>query len=364
MNEIISFCCFLALVILLLALDLGVFHKKDHVIGTKEAAIWTAIWIGIALLFCGFIYLKGDVIHGIDSVERLNEINVKHHHGLNLSNITEENLEVGIKAYRHTLALEYLTGYLTEKALSIDNIFVMIMIFMAFGVDKKYYHRVLFFGIIGAIVLRFLFIFAAGALIERFDWILLIFGAVLIFTGVKMFLERKKKESIDVAHHPVVKFLSKRKLSTTEFHGHDFFAKIDGKWLCTPLFIVLIIIEFSDVIFAFDSIPAIFGITQDTFIVFYSNIFAILGLRSLFFLLESIMDRFYYLKIGLAVLLAFIGAKMILPFIFEEFHIGTGTSLLVIVGILLISIFASIWFPPKEVKAQTVETKGDKKSED
>ena len=243
--------------------------------------------------------------------------------------------------------------------LSLDNIFVMIMIFMAFGVEKIYYHRVLFFGIIGAIVLRFVFIFTASALIQKFHWILLLFGIVLIYTGVKMFVDRNKKETMDVANHPVVTFTSKHKLSTSEFHGHDFFAKIDSRWLMTPLFIVLMIIEFSDVIFAFDSIPAIFSVTQDPYIVFFSNIFAILGLRSLFFMLESVMDKFYYLKVGVAVLLAFIGVKMLLPFVsglsfvHVDLSIGTGISLIVIVGILTISILASIFIPKKQQNEET-----------
>lgn len=338
MNEILFLGCFILLIAFMLTLDLGVFHKKDHVIGFKEAAIWTGVWIGVSLLFYLFLYFAADLIHGVTSMERLAELNKLHGHKMNLDGLT---LSEGINLYRHTMSLEFLTGYLIEKSLSIDNIFVMIMIFMAFGVEKKYYHRVLFYGILGAIVLRFIFIFAAAALIQKFHWILLLFGGVLIFTGVKMFLERNKKEQIDVDKHPVVRFLSKRKLSTPQFHGHDFFAKIDHKWLCTPLFIVLLIIEFSDVIFAFDSIPAIFSVTQDPYIVFFSNIFAILGLRSLFFMLESVMDKFQYLKIGLAVLLTFIGVKMLLPDLFN-IHIATEISLLVIVGILTISIVASV----------------------
>ncbi len=361
MHEIIFFLGFLLLVIVLLSLDLGVFHKKDHVIGFKEAATWTCVWIGTALLFYGFIFFKGELIHGPETMAQLEELNVRHGHGIDFSVLDgmdeQRAFDEGVKMYRKTLSLEYITGYLIEKMLSLDNIFVMIMIFMAFGVDKLYYHRVLFFGIIGAIVLRFIFIFAASALIQRFHRILLLFGGVLIYTGIKMFMERNKKETMDVAHHPVVKFTSKRKLSTSEFHGHDFFAKVDGRWLMTPLFIVLLIIEFSDVVFAFDSIPAIFSVTQDPFIVFFSNIFAILGLRSLFFMLESVMDKFYYLKIGVAILLAFVGVKMILPFleplIHQEIEIGTGVSLGVIVGILLVSILASIFFPKKKDELET-----------
>src|SRR5574344_847706 len=352
MSEFIFMLGFLVLVTIMLTLDLGVFHKKDHVITFKEAAIWTAVWIGTALLFCLFIYLRAEWIHGIDSPEKLMAINTRHGHNLQFD--WTKPFADNIQLYREAMSLEYLTGYLVEKSLSIDNIFVMIMIFMAFGVDKKYYHRVLFFGILGAIVLRFIFIFAAAALIQRFHWILLLFGVVLIYTGAKMFLQRNKKETIDTAHHPIVKFLTKHHLATSEFSGHDFFVKINYRWLCTPLFVVLMIIEVSDVIFAFDSIPAIFSITQDPYIVFFSNIFAILGLRSLFFMLESVMDKFAYLKIGLAVLLTFIGVKMLLPDLLD-IHIGTGVSLIVILGILVVSILCSIFFPPKAKSEQMSE---------
>lgn len=341
----------------LLSLDLGVFHKKDHVVTFGEATRWTCVWIGAALLFYAFIYLKGEIIYGPETMEQLQELNVRHGHDMDFSVLQgmdeQQAFEQGIKMYRKALSLEYITGYLIEEMLSLDNIFVMIMILMAFGVEKIYYHRVLFYGIIGAIVLRFIFIFTASALIQKFHWILLLFGIILIYTGIKMFVDRNKKETMDVANHPVVKFTSKHKLSTSAFHGHDFFAKIDGRWLMTPLFIVLMIIEFSDVVFAFDSIPAIFSVTQDPYIVFFSNIFAILGLRSLFFMLESVMDKFYYLKIGVAILLCFIGVKMLLPFVSAlsfinaDLSIGTGASLIVIVSILAVSILASIFIKRK-----------------
>ena len=347
MNEVVFFSCFILFVVGLLVLDLGVFHKKDHVIETKEAALWTGIWISVGILFYLFLLFKADLIHGPENIEELKALNIKYHHGLALDGASFED---GLSMYRHTMSLEYLTGYLIEKALSIDNIFVMIMIFMAFSVEKKYYHRVLFYGILGAIILRFTFIFAASALIQAVHGIFLVFGAFLIFTGIKMFVQRNKKETMDVQQHPVVKFTAKHKISTSEFHGHDFFTKLNANTLCTPLFIVLLIIEFTDIIFAFDSIPAIFSVSQDPYIVFFSNIFAILGLRSLFFLLESVMDKFYYLKIGLAVLLSFIGVKMILPFINESREIGIGISLAVVAGTLIISILTSILFPPKSSK--------------
>lgn len=342
MNENLFLLLFFLFAGFLLALDLGVVHKKDREVTFKEAALWTGIYIGISLIFYVFLLLHAEWVHGVETLDQLQALNLKHGHGLNFDGKT---FEEGIKMYRHAMSMEYLTGYLIEKSLSLDNIFVMLMIFIGFSVDRKYYHRVLFYGILGAIVLRFIFIFAAAALIQKFHWILFLFGVFLVYTGVNMFLKRKKKERIDVEHHPVVKFLSERNLSTSQFHGHDFFAKIDGRWLCTPLFVVLVIIEFSDVIFAFDSIPAIFSVTQDPYIVFYSNIFAILGLRSLFFMLESVIDKFRYLKVGLALLLTFIGAKMLVdPFL----HISTGISLIVIVGILTGCILASIYIPEKK----------------
>ena len=342
MNENLFLLLFFLFTGFLLALDLGVVHKKDREVTFKEAALWTGIYIGISLIFYVFLLLHAEWVHGVETLDQLQALNLKHGHGLNFDGKT---FGESIRMYRHAMSMEYLTGYLIEKSLSLDNIFVMLMIFIGFSVDRKYYHRVLFYGILGAIVLRFIFIFAAAALIQKFHWILFLFGVFLVYTGINMFLTRKKKERIDVEHHPVVKFLSERNLSTSQFHGHDFFAKIDGRWLCTPLFVVLVIIEFSDVIFAFDSIPAIFSVTQDPYIVFYSNIFAILGLRSLFFMLESVIDKFRYLKVGLALLLTFIGAKMLVdPFL----HISTGISLIVIVGILTGCILASIYIPEKK----------------
>ena len=309
MNEIIFLTIFLVFVAFMLFLDLGVFHKKDAEVTTKEAAIWTSIWIGCALLFYLFLLFFGDLLHGGDP---------------------SKNAQ---------MSLEYLTGYVIEKSLSIDNIFVMLLLFASFNIERKYYHRVLYYGILGAVVLRFVFIFAAYALIERFNWVLLIFGIILLITGIKMFFA-KKEEGKDAKNHPLVKFFAKRNM-ISEPHGHDFFKKVNGKWLITPLFLVLIMVELSDIVFAFDSIPAIFSVTTDPFIVFFSNIFAILGLRSLFFLLENMMQKFQYLTVALAFLLAFIGSKMIIHYVWH-FSIPTYISLLVILGILILSIIASV----------------------
>lgn len=349
MAESITLIIFFAFIILMLFLDLGVFHKKDHEIKFKEALIWTIVWISLALLFYVFIYLRGELIHGIEDMETLLSINKKHHHRLNFDGMS---FQEAIHLYRKTLSLEYLSGYLIEKALSIDNIFVFILIFTSFNVNRAYLHRILFFGIIGALVFRFIFIFAAAALIERFEFILVIFGAFLLFTAIKMFIDRNKEEKIDIENHKLVRFFAKRGWSTTKVHGHDFFIKENGKWLATPLFIVLLIVELSDIVFAVDSIPAIFSVTNDPYIVFMSNVFAILGLRSLFFMLESIMDKFRYLKIGLSVLLGYIGVKMILVFVFD-LHISTGFSLMMILAILTISIVGSLlmdWIERKKEK--------------
>ena len=344
MTENLFMLIFIVVIAFLLFFDLGVLHKKDREVTFKESAGWTAVWVTLSLLFFLFIRLQGDMVVNVHNQEQFVEQNKLYDHGVTYDEAL--SWDDNIKNYKRQLSLEYITGYLIELSLSIDNVFVMIMLFLSFGVEKQYYHRVLFYGILGAIVLRFIFIFAAGALIQKFHWLLLVFGAFLIYSGVKMFIERNKTEAIDVEHHPVVKFLTKRNLSTPQFHGHDFFTKIDGRWLCTPLFVVLMIIEFSDIIFAFDSIPAIFSVTHDPHIVFFSNIFAILGLRSMFFMLESIMDKFAYLRIGLSALLTFIGVKMFLPLVGIE--VGIVASLVVIVSILTLSILLSVLFPPKK----------------
>lgn len=345
MSGVLFFILFLLFVSLMLFLDLGVFHKDDHVISFKEATVWTIGWISVALLFGVFLFFKAEWVHGISTMEDLIHFNNLHAHELNFDGMT---FAEAVKVYRHAIGMEYLSGYLIEKSLSIDNVFVMIMIFSAFGIKKEFYHRILFYGILGAIVFRFIFIFVASALIQKFEWMLLLFGLIILYTAITMFLKRNKKESMDAKNHPMVKFFSRLGLSTSETHGHDFFIRNKEKgarWLMTPIFISLLVIEFSDIIFAFDSIPAIFSITQDPSIVYYSNIFAILGLRSLFFMIESIMDKFRYLKIGLSALLAFIGVKMV-------FHlsISTAISLSVIVGILALSILASVVIPDKSNK--------------
>lgn len=320
------FGIFMAFVVVMLTLDLFVFHKKDHVVGVKEAAIWTGIWVSLAMGFAVLVYFFGDWMMPPDA------------------SVSD------VKAYRGEMVSEFLAGYFLEESLSIDNIFVMIMIFVSFGIKKEYYHRVLFWGIFGAIVLRFIFIFALAGLISRFAWLLAVFGVILIYSGVKMFLD-KGDEQIDTANHPIVKFASKHFPVTTKSHGHDFFIHEGGKWLMTPLFLVLLVIEFSDIIFAVDSIPAVFSVTKNPVIVYTSNIFAIMGLRSLFFLLSDVADRFWMLHYGLGVLLTFIGVKMIGGEFFD-WHIPTLASLAVILGILVFSIVLSMLIKkPEKVTA-------------
>ncbi|HYH56120.1 MAG TPA: TerC family protein [Anseongella sp.] len=343
-TETIFFGGFLAFIALMLALDLGVFNRKDHAVSFKEAAVMSAIWVSLSVAFYVFLTMKGDIIHGITSLEQLQELVLKHQHDVQL---IAGDFERSLEIYRKNLALEYISGYLVEYALSVDNIFVMVMIFTAFGVDKKYYHRVLFWGILGAIIMRFIFIFLGAALIARFDWILYVFGVFLVYTGVMMYINRNQEEEIDPENHKVVKFASKYFAVYPNYLGNNFFTRIDGKRMVTPLFLVLLVIEFTDVIFAVDSIPAIFAVTRDPYIVFFSNIFAILGLRSMFFLLVNILHKFHYLKVGLAFLLIFIGLKMLGHHYLQEWGFTTAHSLYIIIGILALSVIASLAFPQK-----------------
>lgn len=308
----------------------------------------SAVWVAFALGFYVLILNYGQLLHHIDSFAALQDVNIRNFHRLKLN---PADFEGSLQLYRKNLGLEFLTGYVVEYALSVDNIFVMVLIFTAFAVNSKYYHKVLLWGIIGAVVMRFLFIFVGAALIEQFHWVLYLFGAFLVYTGVSMFINRNQEENIDPENHRVVKLASKYFSVHPKFEGNKFFVKIDKKKFITPLFLVLLIIEVTDLVFAVDSIPAIFSVTKDPYIVFFSNIFAIMGLRSMFFLLVNIIDKFHYLKVGLAVLLAFIGLKMLLANYVDQIGLTTGRSLLVILAILVISVVASLLFPRKsEIK--------------
>jgi tellurite resistance protein TerC len=289
---------FLVFVVVMLALDLGVFHRKLHKVPVREAVIWTVIWISLAMIFLLIVYF-----------------------------------DLGPNK-----ALEFLTGYVIEYSLSVDNIFVFILIFSYFSVDERYQHKVLFWGIIGALIMRAIFIFAGVTLISRFHGIVFVFGAFLVITGIRMLLKSDVK--VEPEKNPIVR-LSRKIIPVTEsMHEDRFFVRIDKKLFATPLFLVLLIIESSDLIFAVDSIPAILAITQDPFIVFTSNIFAIMGLRSLYFAISGIMEYFRYLKIGLALVLTFVGIKMVGSGFHRE--IPVIYSLLIILAILSVSIIASL----------------------
>jgi len=345
-SELIFILGFVVFIVLMLAIDLGLFSKSDKPVGLKQAGIMSAVWIALALVFYALILRYGHLLHNVNSFAALQQINADNYHGLTLN---PRDFAGSLQLYRNNLGLEFISGYVVEYALSVDNIFVMVLIFTAFAVEPKYYHKVLLWGIIGAVVMRFIFIFVGSALIIKFHWILYLFGGFLIYTGVMMFINRNKEEKIDPEKHPVVKFASKYFAVSPKFQGGKFFVKLDGKRLITPLLLVLLIIEVTDLVFAVDSIPAIFSVTKDPYIVFFSNIFAILGLRSMFFLLVNVIDKFHYLKTGLAVLLTFIGLKMLAGEYGEKIGLTTFSSLLIIVLILMTSIVASLVFPKKEV---------------
>src|SRR5438093_5002746 len=293
---------FTAFVLAMLAIDLGVFHRNAHAVRPKEAGAWVAVWTTLAISFAAtLLFWKGA-----------------------------------------ESALLFLTGYVIEQSLSIDNIFVIVMIFSYFRIPDKYQHRVLFWGIVGALLMRGLFIALGALLIRQFSWIMYVFGAFLIFTGVKM--ARRQDETFDSEQNLMMRTARRFLRVTSEYHGQRFFTVQDGRRLATPLFLVLLLIEFADLVFAVDSIPAIFAVTTDPFIVYTSNVFAILGLRSMYFLLAGIVHRFAYLKYGLALILTFVGCKMVLV---DMVRIPILASLGVIAVTLTLSIIASLFYPPK-----------------
>ena len=342
LSELLFLGGFVVFIAAILLLDMFVIDKKAHVVSIREAGTWTAVWIVLALLFSVFLWFHGDMVHGIDNFNDLQNVASRYAAHLRLN---PDDYEASLQQYRHYMTISYISGYLIEKTLSVDNLFVMMMIFTSFGVGKNEYQHVLNWGILGAIVLRFIFIFLGAAVINRFDWILLVFGVVLVYSGVKMYLNRNKKEEMNVEKHPVVRLLSKTGRVHTQFEGDKFFIRRAGKLMVTPLLVTVLVIEFSDLIFAFDSIPAVFSVSLDPYVVFFSNIFAILGLRAMFFLLAAIADRFRYLKLGVCVLLVFIGVKML---IHKYIEIDAVSSLVFIVGVLAVSIGASLVVSPKK----------------
>ena len=290
-------------VLIMLALDLGVFHRKTHVVTLKESITWTAVWVVMALLF---------------------NLGIAHYMG-------------------NDKGLEFFTGYVIEKSLSVDNVFVFALLFSYFAVPALYQHKVLFWGVFGALVMRAIMIALGAKLIAEFAWIIYVFGAFLVLTGVKMIV--KREEEIHPERNPVVRFFKRYIPTTSDFRGDKFFVRENGVLMATPLFVVLILVEISDLIFAVDSIPAIFAVTKDPFIVYTSNVFAILGLRSLYFALAGVLDKFHYLKVGLGVVLSFVGVKMLLAH--SPWKIDTLISLGVIVVVLAASVIASLVWPKK-----------------
>lgn len=304
-----AWAAFLLFIAAMMAIDLGLFRRESREVGMKEALGWCVVWVSLALCFNLLILFW----HGQEQ------------------------------------ALEFLTGYLIELSLSVDNVFVFIVVFTYFGVPSRYHHRVLFWGILGAIILRAVFIFAGIEIITRFHWIIYFFGAFLVFTGIRMALPQKEEK--DISKMWVVRLIRRVVPFTNEYSGSAFFARKGGRWLVTPLFLVLMVIESVDVVFAFDSIPAILAITQDRFIVFTSNIFAILGLRSIFFAVSGLMKYCRYLSYGLAVILVFVGCKMLLA---EVYPISIQVSLIVVALVLIVTLVASFLNPlPPETTEPT-----------
>jgi tellurite resistance protein TerC len=296
--DLIFWVAFLLFIAFFLALDLGVFHKAAHIVPPREALAWTAVWVSLAILFGVGVFLW-------------------------------QGAEVGI---------QWFTGYVIEYSLSVDNVFVFALVFAAFAVPRELQHRVLFWGVVGALVMRFGLILVGASLIEQYEWIIYVFGAFLLFTGVRMLFQNEEHEP-HPENNPLIRFAKGHMRVVSEFHGQRFFIPTSVGRAATPLLLALIAVETTDLIFAVDSIPAIFAVTTDPFIVFTSNAFAILGLRSLYFLLGSASERFRYLKVGLAVVLIFVGAKMLLT---EMLHLDPLTSLVAILAILGVAIAASL----------------------
>lgn len=346
-NETIFFICFSIFVALVMALDLGAFSKKNsHIVSFKEAGLWSAVWVALAVAFFFFLKSYGYFIHDVSDLEHLKSITDKYYPNLKLP----DTFDAALQKFENTMAIDYITGYLTEYSLSVDNIFVFILIFNSFGVQERYYKKVLVWGILGSIVLRFIFIFIGSALIQQFEWILYIFGGFLVYTGLKIFWSKDEEEEIEPAKHPIVRFASKY-FNVYKRNIIDHFLvyhKRYKKWYITPLFVVMLVIAGTDVVFAVDSIPAIFSITKDPYIVFFSNVFAIMGLRSMFFFLVNIMGLFRFLKYGLGVLLTFIGVKMLAHHPLSDWGFTNLHSLIVIITILAVSIGASLMFPEKK----------------
>ena len=347
MSETLFFLLFSVGVMAVMLIDLGVFKKDTAAEVTfKEAGFWTGMWVLLAIAFYIFLGYNGAMVHGITDMASLKALQQAYAAHINLGS---GSYAEALSVFQNNLSLEFITGYLVEYSLSADNVFVFILIFNSFGVQKRYYKKILVWGILGAIVLRLIFIFLGAALLQKFDWIIYVFGAFLVYTGVKILFSSGEEEHIEPGEHPVVKILSKYfNVYKRNVIGRFFVRMKTGKLYMTPLFVIVVVIAFTDILFAVDSIPAIFSISKDPYIVFFSNVFAVMGLRSLFFFLSSLMGLFRFLPMGLGVLLSFVGGKMLAHSKLEEWGFGTLSSLGVIIGILTISILLSVLFPEKK----------------
>jgi tellurite resistance protein TerC len=347
MSESLFFLLFSVGVMAVMLIDLGVFTKDTGAEVTfKEAGFWTGMWVLLAIVFYIFLGYNGAMVHGITDMASLKAVQQAYAAHINLGT---GSFDEALGIFQSNLSLEFITGYLVEYSLSADNVFVFILIFNSFGVQKRYYKKILVWGILGAIILRLIFIFLGAALLQKFDWIIYVFGAFLVYTGVKILFSSGEEEHIEPGNHPVVKILSKYfNVYKRNVIGRFFVRLKTGKLYMTPLFVIVVVIAFTDILFAVDSIPAIFSISKDPYIVFFSNVFAVMGLRSLFFFLSSLMGLFRFLPMGLGVLLSFVGGKMLAHSKLEEWGFGTLSSLGVIIGILTVSILLSVLFPAKK----------------
>jgi tellurite resistance protein TerC len=329
---------FVALIFALMALDLGVLNRKDHVIGAREALLWTLFWIVLSLVFNVVVYFMYNghwlgigIYEGTEALFELPK-------GIQVPALDRAgDVSISIRISGSVAALEFLTGYLVEKSLSLDNIFVIALIFRYFNIPMNLQHRVLFWGIVGALLLRGAMIGAGVALIQKFSWAIYVFGGFLILTAIKVLVSPEVEP--DLENKRIVRVARRLFPVSTELDGNRFFTRLDGRRAITPLFLVLLIVESTDVLFAVDSIPAIFAVTRDPFIVFTSNIFAILGLRSLYFALAQLLHKFHYLQLSLVVILAYVGVKMLLS---HHYPIPAWISLSVIAGVLLVGVLASV----------------------
>jgi len=336
---------FLLLIVFVLMIDLLVVGRNSHVVSTREALGWSSVWFLLSMGFYVFLMFYGHLLHGIETPEKLAEVVRSYAPELHFQ-LTDFAGMVG--EYRNNMATSYLAGYFIEQTLSIDNVFVILLVLQGFSVPLKNYKTVLFWGVLGAIILRFIFIFAGAALIHRFAWVLYIFGAFLVFQGIKILIKKEGKEK-DPHDYAIVKFLSKYLNILKEYHGDRFALNYHGKVFFTPLMLVLVLVEFTDVIFALDSIPAVFSVSLDPYVVFFSNIFAIIGLRSLFFLLANMVDKFRFLNVGVSVLLIFVGIKLLAHNWLDTIGFKSVYSLYFIAVTLILSVLFSALFPKKEI---------------